>query len=84
MRQQYEEAAKRHMDWLRKNQDTWPIFVFEIVTGARTGQYRTGLDDLLPGVGEAPAGISVADLAVAIVDELETPRHRQQRFTVAS
>jgi len=26
----------------------------------------------------------VADLAVAIVDELETPRHVQQRFTVAS
>ena len=27
--------------------------------------------------------ISVADLAVAIVDELEAPRHLQQRFTVA-
>lgn len=55
-----------------------------LAPGARTGQYRTGLDDLLPGVGEAPAGISVADLAVAIADELETPRHLQQRFTVAS
>ena len=55
-----------------------------LAPGARTGQYRTGLDDLLPGVGEAPAGISVADLAVAIVDELETPRHLQKRFTVAS
>ena len=39
--------------------------------------------DLLPGVGEAPAGISVADLAVAIEDEIETPRHIRQRFTVA-
>lgn len=55
-----------------------------LAPGARTGQYRTGLDDLLPGVGDAPAGISVADLAVAMVDELETPRHVQQRFTVAS
>lgn len=54
-----------------------------LAPGARTGQYRTGLDNLLPGVGDAPAGISVADLAVAIVDELETPRHIQQRFTVA-
>ena len=45
---------------------------------------RTGLDNLLPGVGDAPAGISVADLAVAIVDEIETPRHVQKRFTVAS
>jgi putative NADH-flavin reductase len=54
-----------------------------LAPGARTGQYRTGLDNLLPGVGDAPAGISVADLAVAMVDELETPRHVQQRFTVA-
>ena len=55
-----------------------------LAPGARTGQYRLGLDDLLPGVGEAPAGISVADLAVAIVDEIETRRHVQQRFTVAN
>ena len=55
-----------------------------LAPGVHTGQYRSGLDDLLPGVGEVPAGISVADLAVAIVDEIETPRHVQQRFTVAN
>ncbi len=55
-----------------------------LAPGARTGQYRSGLDDLLPGVGDTPAGISVADLAVAIVDEIETPRHVKARFTVAS
>lgn len=55
-----------------------------LAPGARTGQYRSGLDNLLPGVGEVPAGISVADLAVAIVDEVEAPRHIQQRFTVAN
>ena len=55
-----------------------------LAPGARTGHYRTGLDNLLPGVGDAPAGISVADLAVAIVDEIETPRHVKARFTVAS
>jgi putative NADH-flavin reductase len=55
-----------------------------LAPGARTGQYRLGLDDLLPGTGEAPAGISVADLAVAIVDEIESQRHMQQRFTVAN
>ena len=33
--------------------------------------------------GDQPAGISVADLAVAIVDEIETPRHLKRRFTVA-
>jgi hypothetical protein len=43
-----------------------------LAPGVRTGQYRTGLDQPLPGEGEAPSGISVADLAVAIVDEIET------------
>jgi len=33
--------------------------------------------------GDQPGRISVADLAVAIVDELETPRHLQRRFTLA-
>lgn len=50
--------------------------------GPRSGQYRLGQDQLLMA-GAAPAGISVADLAVAIVDELERPQHRRRRFTVA-
>jgi len=54
-----------------------------LAPGERTGQYRVGGDQLLPGTGDAPAGISVADLAVAIVDEVQTPRHPRQRFTVA-
>lgn len=55
-----------------------------LAPGARTGQYRLGADELLPGQGEQPAGISVPDLAVAIVDEIEQPRHVQRRFTVAN
>ncbi|CAM3728060.1 NAD(P)-dependent oxidoreductase [Polaromonas hydrogenivorans] len=54
-----------------------------LAPGERTGQYRLGADDLLPGQDDQPAGISVADLAVAIVDEIEQPRHLQRRFTVA-
>ncbi len=54
-----------------------------LTSGPRTGRYRLGADELLAGQGEQPAGISVADLAVAIVDEIETPRHLQRRFTVA-
>lgn len=50
--------------------------------GPRSGAYRLGGDDLLLD-GAQPAGISVADLAVAIVDELESPQHRRRRFTVA-
>jgi putative NADH-flavin reductase len=33
--------------------------------------------------GDQPGRISVDDLAVAIVDELETPRHVRRRFTLA-
>lgn len=54
-----------------------------LAPGKRTGEYRSGLDNLLPGVGDAPAGISVEDLAVAIVDEMEVPAHIKKRFTVA-
>ena len=50
--------------------------------GPRTGRFRTGGDQLLM-TGAAPARISVEDLAVAILDEIEQPRHIQQRFTVA-
>ncbi len=54
-----------------------------LAPGERTGKYRLGGEDLLM-TGPAPAGISVADLAVAIVDEIETPRHVRARFTVAT
>jgi len=50
--------------------------------GERTGHYRLGTESPLMN-GDQPGKISVADLAVAIVDELEAPRHLQQRFTVA-
>ncbi len=55
-----------------------------LAPGARSGQYRLGTDDLLPGRGDQPAGISVPDLAVAIVDEIEQPRHVKRRFTAAN
>lgn len=55
-----------------------PVF---LAAGERTGRYRIGADDLLMD-GDKPAGISVADLAVAIVDEAETARHSRRRFTV--
>ncbi len=49
----------------------------------RTGEYRLGNEELLMN-GEAPAGISVADLAIAIADDAEQQAHLFKRFTVAS
>ena len=50
--------------------------------GERRGGFRLGGDELLMN-GEQPAGISVGDLAAAILDELEKPAHVRKRFTVA-
>lgn len=50
--------------------------------GPRSGNYRVGADELLMD-GDQPAGITVSDLAVAIADEIEAPKHHRARFTVA-
>lgn len=50
--------------------------------GERTGTYRVGGDVLLVD-GEGRSDISGPDFAQAFVDEIETPAHRRERFTVA-
>ncbi|GAA4015868.1 NAD(P)-dependent oxidoreductase [Allokutzneria multivorans] len=49
--------------------------------GARTGSYRLGRDELIVDA-EGNSTISMEDLAVALLDEAERPRHRRTRFTV--
>ena len=53
-----------------------------LAPGLRTGQYRVGADELIVD-SKGISKISIEDLAVALVDEIEIPRHRRQRFTVA-
>ena len=48
----------------------------------RTGEYRVGGGSLLTDA-DGNSRISAADLAVAVVDELETPKHSGVRFSVA-
>ncbi|MEU5028083.1 NAD(P)-dependent oxidoreductase [Streptomyces milbemycinicus] len=50
--------------------------------GERTGTYRLGTDELLVGA-DGTSRISMEDLAVALLDEAEHPRHHRTRFTVA-
>ncbi len=53
-----------------------------IQPGEKTGKYRVGTDQLLVDEnGESK--ISAEDYAVAVLDELERPRHPKQRITVA-
>lgn len=46
--------------------------------GRRTGSYRVGSDAVLGDF------ISAEDYAVAMVDEIEHPKHRRQRFAVSN
>lgn len=52
-----------------------------IQPGERTGKFRLGTDTLITD-GEGKSRISAEDYAVAMVDELENPRHVRQRFTI--
>lgn len=52
-----------------------------IEPGERTGKFRVGTDQLLQN-DKGESRISNQDFAVAVLDELENPTHKQQRFTV--
>ncbi|WP_374314768.1 NAD(P)-dependent oxidoreductase [Microbacterium sp.] len=49
--------------------------------GERTGSYRDG-GDVLVTDENGESFISGADLGVAVVDEIENPKHSRERFTV--
>lgn len=79
--------ARAGLDKLRalheENTVSWtflsPSAVF--TPGERTGKYRTGRDQLLVGE-DGRSRISQEDYAVAMLDEIESPQHQGQRFTV--
>jgi putative NADH-flavin reductase len=52
-----------------------------VLPGERTGRFRVGGNQLLVST-DGRSDISAEDLAVAIIDEAEFPRHIQRRFTV--
>jgi putative NADH-flavin reductase len=49
--------------------------------GERTGEFRLGKDDLLTAA-DGKSSISYEDFAVALLDEIENPKHKNERFTV--
>lgn len=53
-----------------------------IEPGERTGKFRLGKDQVVFN-DKGESKISTADYAIALVDELEHPKHIKQRFTVA-
>ena len=83
----YKPEAQAGRDFLNTLRDEseldWtflsPSAIF--VPGERTGKFRLGTNQLLIGE-DGESRISMEDYSIALVDELETPRHLQQRFTV--
>ncbi|WP_275547182.1 MULTISPECIES: NAD(P)-dependent oxidoreductase [unclassified Pseudomonas] len=79
------EGARQTLNMLRNEQALEWTFLSpaaQLVPGPRTGKFRLGHDELLMN-GDEPGSISVADLAVALIDEVEKPQHIRQRFTLA-
>lgn len=50
--------------------------------GVRTGKYYVGDEYLVVGK-KGESKITFEDFAVAMIDEIETPKHIKSRFTVA-
>jgi putative NADH-flavin reductase len=50
--------------------------------GERTGEYRTGSDNLLTD-DDGHSRISMEDFAIAMIDEALEPQHSRKRFTAA-
>lgn len=77
-------AGRAFLDALRTEKDldwTYLSPSAEFAPGTRTGQYRLGGERLLTDV-QGRSWISMEDYAIALVDELETPTHVRQRYTV--
>lgn len=83
---EYKEIALTHaeaLEVLRGSDLDWTYFspAALIQPGERTGKFR--LDkDMLVADEKGNSRISAEDYAIALVDELENPKHIRQRFTI--
>jgi putative NADH-flavin reductase len=77
-------AAKAFLDTLRNVTDLDWTFLSPSAffgPGERTGKFRLG-DNTLLTAPDGKSSISYEDYAMAMLDEVETPRHIRRRFTV--
>ncbi|MFF0830622.1 NAD(P)-dependent oxidoreductase [Brevibacillus sp. NPDC003359] len=86
----YLATAQKHGEYLHvleeSNDIQWTYIspsAFFDPAGERTGAYRLGKDHLLVNAS-GQSYVSYADYAVALLDEIENPKHRNERFTVGS
>src|SRR5690606_31178895 len=77
-------AGRVFLDTLRAEKDLDWTFISpsaQFEPGERTGKYRLAQDNLLVD-DEGHSHISMEDYAIALADELETPKYSRQRITV--
>lgn len=78
------EGARQALNLLRQEHELdWTVLApsAHLEPGERTGEFRLGKDALLVDA-EGNSHISLADYAVAMIDELEHAAHSRARFTV--
>ena len=77
------KAHHKALNVLRASTIDWtylaPAAYFE--PGTLTGKFRLGTDELIANERQE-SRISMEDYAIALVDELEKPQHRRQRFSI--
>ncbi len=81
------QAQSRALDIFRDAKDakvTWTFVspAIEIAPGERTGRFTLGTDGVVFDA-DGKSRISAEDYAVAVLDEAETPKHPNRRFTLA-
>jgi putative NADH-flavin reductase len=77
-------ATREALNLLRKeNSLEWSFLSpsADLAPGQRSGKFRLGMDQMLKDA-TGQSRISVEDYAVAMLDEVEKPKHIRQRFTV--
>lgn len=78
------EPARQALNRLRKETGIDWTFLSPSVffgPGERTGKFRLGGDELLTAA-DGKSHISYEDYAIALLDEIEKPKHHRARFTV--
>lgn len=78
------EPARQFLNKLRDSADFEWTFLSPAMffgPGERTGTFRLGTDTLLTAP-DGKSSISYEDFAVALIDEIEQPQHRNARFTI--
>jgi len=71
------------LEEVKKSEINWTYFSPSafFVPGERTGKFRLGTNQLIANE-QGDSRISLEDYAIALVDELESPKHERERFTI--